>query len=58
VGSRIFVVTVGDSPARVVIEDVRSGKRTLAAGLPELAAKIAGLLEASPNEPRTEEAEA
>jgi hypothetical protein len=58
VGARIFVVTVADSPARVVIEDVRSGNRAVAPGLADLATKIAGLLEAAPKEPLAEEAEA
>jgi hypothetical protein len=39
---------VSETPSRVVIEDVRSGQRTSASGLPELATKIAGWLEAPP----------
>jgi hypothetical protein len=54
VASRTFVVTVGESPARIVVEDVRSGDRTVAAGLQDLASQINRWLEAPPEEPQEE----
>ena len=38
---RTFVVTVSESPARVVIEDVRSRERIVAADVSDVGAKIA-----------------
>jgi len=41
---RTFVVSVSASPARVVIEDVRSGRRAVAPDLDTVGGEIAGLL--------------
>jgi hypothetical protein len=49
--SRTFVIRVSESPARVVVEDVRSGERELAEGLSEVATKIAGWLDSTPPPP-------
>jgi hypothetical protein len=44
--SRTFVDTVAESPSRVVIEDVRSGRHAVVGDLAELGRQIARLLEA------------
>ena len=41
---RTFVVSVSASPERVVVEDVRSGRRAVAEGLETVGGEIAGLL--------------
>jgi hypothetical protein len=46
VQARTFVVTVSDSPRRVVVEDVRSRRRTVGTDLAEVGRQIAELLEA------------
>ena len=43
---RTFVVTVTDSPARVVVEDVRHRRRAVAPRLADVGVQIARLLEA------------
>jgi hypothetical protein len=45
--SRTFVVTVSEAPQRVVVEDVRSRRRTLAPDLGAVGRRIAELLEQS-----------
>jgi len=46
VRTRTFVVTVSDAPRRVVVEDVRSRRRTVGTDLEDVGREIAGLLEA------------
>ena len=50
-------MTVNEGAARVVVEDVRSGRRAVAPDLPAVGAQIARLLEASstPDGPRPPE---
>ena len=48
---RTFVVTVRSAPSRVVVEDVRGGRRATAADLGAVGAQIARWLEAGPAEP-------
>jgi hypothetical protein len=51
VSARTFVVTVSESPARVVIEDIRSGdRRALADGLNDVGREIARLLSQTPRD--------
>jgi len=44
---RTFVVTVGEAPSRVVVEDVRSRRRAVADELEDVGATIGRLLDAS-----------
>ena len=44
---RTFVVTVSETPKRVVVEDVRNRRRTLAPDLGAVGRRIAELLEHS-----------
>ena len=44
---RRFIVTVGESPPRVVVEDVRGRRRAAAAGLGAVGAAIDRMLDAS-----------
>ena len=48
---RAFVVTVYESPARVVVEEVRSRRRLVAADVATVAEQIARWLEAPPVRP-------
>lgn len=45
---RTFVVTVNESPDRVIVEDVRNRRRAVAADLPHVGEQIARLLEEVP----------
>jgi hypothetical protein len=47
---RTFVVTISEAPARVMVEDVRNRRRTVAPRLADVGTEIAHLLEA-PNRP-------
>ena len=47
--SRTFVVTVSEAPSRVVVEDVRTGRRALAGDLAAAGDEIARLLEGRPD---------
>jgi hypothetical protein len=53
VSGRTFVVTVSDSPDRVVVEDVRDRRRTVAPDLAAVGGEIARLIEAPAPEPPT-----
>jgi hypothetical protein len=44
---RTFVVTVSDSPDRVVVEDVRTQRREVAEGLDDVGTRIAHWLESA-----------
>jgi hypothetical protein len=55
VPGRTFVVTVSESPPRVVVEDVRSRRRAVAGNLAAVGAEIARLL--APTVSESEEAE-
>jgi hypothetical protein len=46
--ARTFVVTVSDSPARVVVEDVRTRRRSVADDLSAVGGQIARLLDVTP----------
>jgi hypothetical protein len=46
VSARTFVVTVSDSPQRVVVEDVRSRRTAVGDDLSDVGERIADLLEA------------
>jgi hypothetical protein len=48
---RTFVVTISESPQRVVVEDVRNRRRALAPDLGEVGRRIADLLEQSADGP-------
>ena len=48
---RTFVVTVSDSPSRVVVEDVRHSRRALAGDLASVGREIAELLDTEPKAP-------
>lgn len=54
---RTFVITVTESPARVVVEDVRSRRRAVAADLATVGGEIARLLETPPGEAEISEPE-
>ena len=47
---RTFVITVTESPARVVVEDVRTGLRTVAADLATVGGEIARFLKTPPGQ--------
>ena len=49
--AKTFVITVSDSPSRVVVEDVRNRRRAVAADLDGVGAEIARLIDV----PREEE---
>jgi hypothetical protein len=56
--ARTFVVTISESPSRVVVEDVRCRRRAVAADLAAVGGEIALLIETPPNgddRPRGEE---
>ena len=53
--SRTFVVTVSEAPKRVVVEDVRSRRRSLAEDLGAVGKRIAELLDQG-NQPSPREA--
>lgn len=55
--ARTFVVTVSESPARVVVEDVRTRRREVADDLEQVGERIAGWLEPPADEPATTEGE-
>jgi hypothetical protein len=48
VPARTFVVTVSDTPHRVVVEDVRSRRRAVSEDLADVGRQIADLLEGRP----------
>lgn len=48
--AQTFVITVSDSPARVIVEDVRNGRRGVAADLDAVGAEIARLIDDPPDE--------
>ena len=50
--SRTFVVTVSETPKRVVVEDVRNRRRALAPDLGEVGRRIAELLEQGADAPQ------
>ena len=52
VATRTFVVTVSESPSRVVVQDVRNARRAVAADLAALGEQIASWLEPAPVEPK------
>ena len=43
--AQTFVITVSDSPARVMVEDVRNGRRGVAPDLDAVGAEIARLID-------------
>jgi hypothetical protein len=49
-GIRTFVVRVSETEPRVVVEDVRSRERVVAADVAGIGEAIRGLLESDPNE--------
>ncbi|HKP91551.1 MAG TPA: hypothetical protein VJT75_16415 [Thermoleophilaceae bacterium] len=51
--ARTFVVTVSDSPARVLVEDVRTQERAVADDLAQVGARIAEWLEPEGQPPPT-----
>lgn len=56
--TRTFIVRVSEAPRRVVIEDVRARRRTVAGDLASVGAQIAVWLEAPASSPRLEQNEA
>ena len=48
--AQTFVITVSDSPARVIVEDVRNGRRGVAPDLDGVGAEIARLIDDPPDE--------
>ena len=50
--TRTFVVTVSETPSRVVVEDVRNARRAVAAGLGAVGEQIESWLEAPPEGPK------
>jgi hypothetical protein len=55
VPGRTFVITVTEAPARVVVEDVRSSRRAVAADLATVGREIARFLEPPPGQAETRE---
>jgi len=54
---RTFVVTVSETPQRVVVEDVRNRRRTLAEDLSAVGKRIGELLDQGHQPPRREDAD-
>lgn len=50
--AQTFVITVSDSPSRVIVEDVRNGRRGVATDLDAVGAEIARLIDSPPEEER------
>jgi hypothetical protein len=48
--AQTFVITISDSPSRVVVEDVRNRRRAIATDLHAVGAEIARLIEDPPDE--------